>query len=134
MGVAMLLLVDDEIDLREMLTQYLTLHGHTVQEAANGREALQLVKQKSPRLILLDLNMPVLSGWEFLSERRDCTQLSEIPVVVISGSMEVESRALKAGATVVVSKPFEPSKLRRIIENLLRAPHIRRDKQSRSDI
>jgi CheY-like chemotaxis protein len=47
--------------------------------------------------------------------------------VVISGSMEVDSRALEAGATVVVSKPFEPRKLLRIIENLLEAPHIRRD-------
>jgi CheY-like chemotaxis protein len=123
----MLLLVDDEIDLREMLTHYLTLHGHTVQGAENGLEALHLAKQNLPKLILLDLNMPVLNGWEFLSERRSCPQLSEIPVVVISESMEVDSRALEAGATVVVSKPFEPRKLLRIIENLLEAPHIRRD-------
>jgi len=64
----MVLLVDDNQEWRETVREYLALHGYIVQSAANGSEALELSKryQTPPELILLDLNMPILDGWDFL--------------------------------------------------------------------
>jgi CheY-like chemotaxis protein len=117
---AVLLIVDDEPEIRELLVECLALEGHIALIAANGSEALELAREVLPSLILLDLNMPVLNGWAFLSERLADPLLSKVPVLVMSGSSEV-ARAKAAGAAAVIRKPFTPSELLPLVEKLLAA-------------
>src|SRR5262245_37823526 len=79
------LIVDDDEDLRYSLLELLQQDGLVTIAAANGRDGLQLALKCSPRLVLLDLNMPVMSGREFLERRRSDAALARIPVVVVTG-------------------------------------------------
>jgi CheY-like chemotaxis protein len=119
----MLLIVDDDRDLRESLLDFLVLQGHIVHCAANGREALDWFKGREtyPGLIFLDLIMPVLDGWGFLIERRQNPLISIIPVVVMSGSPGIVDRAKAAGAVHVMRKPFGAQELLPVIEQFLAA-------------
>ena len=80
------LVIDDDDDVREGLQSLLEAEGHATEGAANGREALSLLRKNSepPRLILLDLMMPVMSGWEVLVELDVDPHLREIPVAIMS--------------------------------------------------
>jgi CheY-like chemotaxis protein len=114
-----LLIVDDNRELRETLAEFLSLKGHAVECAANGREAVQLIAapETRPELILLDLLMPVLDGWGFLAERAREPVLADVPVVILSACEEVTEKAKEAGAVAVVRKPVEPQTLLRVIEH-----------------
>jgi two-component system chemotaxis response regulator CheY len=114
-----LLIVDDNRELRETLAEFLSLKGHAVECAANGREAVQLIAdpETRPELILLDLLMPVLDGWGFLAERAREPLLADVPVVILSACEEVTEKAKEAGAVAVVRKPVEPQTLLRVIEH-----------------
>jgi CheY-like chemotaxis protein len=79
------------------------------------------VRLKLPKLILLDLNMPVLDGWGFLLERSKDPRLLNVPVILISGSEGIEKRAKMAGAHSVLHEPAEPSNLLSLIEPILNA-------------
>jgi CheY-like chemotaxis protein len=80
------LVVDDSDDVRAMTRDVLEQEGYAVTEASNGKEALELLMQGAqPRLILLDLTMPLMGGFEFMAIIKSCTRLAAIPVVVISG-------------------------------------------------
>jgi DNA-binding response OmpR family regulator len=94
----MLLLIDDDRNLRESLMDFLTLQGHTVYCASNGREAIDWFKARDtyPGLSFLDLVMPVLDGWGFLIEQNQNPRISIIPVVVMSGSPGIDDRAKAA--------------------------------------
>jgi CheY-like chemotaxis protein len=115
----MLLVVDDDDDFRESLAEFLALRGYAVQTYDSISSALCLCKALSPKLILLDLSLPVLDGWEFLRERRKDPPLARIPVIVISGSFGVDERARQAGASEVIKKPFQPEGLLPVIEQFL---------------
>jgi CheY-like chemotaxis protein len=79
------LVVDDDVAIRETLTEVLSEEGYDVECAANGRDALHaLDTREPPRLVLLDLMMPVMSGWELLEVMHDNERLASIPVVVVS--------------------------------------------------
>jgi len=78
--------VEDEKDLRELLAEVLQDHGYTVATAANGREALdRLASGPLPALILLDLMMPVMTGWEFRRRQIQDVRIAAIPVIAFSG-------------------------------------------------
>src|SRR5688500_20396297 len=79
------LVVDDDLSFAQSLVEEIALFGYVAVAAANGAEALRLAQDRPPRLILLDLEMPVMNGWQFLQRRRSNRALSRIPVVVISG-------------------------------------------------
>jgi two-component system, chemotaxis family, chemotaxis protein CheY len=97
------LVVDDDSDIREVVTDLLRSEGFDVAQADNGRRALDAVATHRPDAIVLDLMMPVMNGWEFLEERRRSTALGSIPVVVVSAS-EVE---WASDVSAVLSKPFD---------------------------
>jgi CheY-like chemotaxis protein len=79
------LIVEDEVDLREMMAQLLELEGVSSATAANGREALAYLRDGNrPDVILLDLMMPVMDGWEFLRHQRADAHLAQVPVIVLS--------------------------------------------------
>jgi CheY-like chemotaxis protein len=87
--MARVLIIEDDADLRETLAELLRLNGYSVQTAANGQDALQRLRSSDPpRLILLDLMMPVMNGWEFRNALANDPSLSQVPVVVLSGAAD----------------------------------------------
>ncbi|HVP67134.1 MAG TPA: response regulator [Anaeromyxobacteraceae bacterium] len=95
------LVVDDDRDMREALTDILEFEGYVVSCAADGSQALRVARADPPHLILLDLMMPVMSGWQFRAAQRLDPVLSKVPVVVMSAfAHEVEAAAL-------LPKPFQ---------------------------
>jgi len=102
------LIVDDDRDFREELALLLGSEGIEVAEAANGREALHLLPHHAPRLIVLDLDMPVMTGLEFLETKRVLWRrdLRAIPVLVMTCVDAWAQRAAELGAVAVLRKPF----------------------------
>lgn len=108
------LIVEDELDLREMLTSVLSTEGYRVLEASNGQEAIEILRKKDgykPNLILVDLMMPGMDGWAFRSELLRDPLLSYIPIIVISGNSNVPRVARSMRATTYLAKPFTMEKL-----------------------
>ena len=107
------LVVEDDEDIRADLTAILRVKGFTVEEAANGREALAHLRDgRHPCLIVLDLMMPVMNGWELRAAMLADPVLAAIPVVVVSGKGRIapeEERTLSPAAVLV--KPFELTEL-----------------------
>jgi len=104
-GKTVLVAEDDEAT-RRALTTLLTSAGFTVLTAANGREALDaLRRQPRPELVLLDLVMPGVDGWQFLREKRQDPALASIPVVVVSGVADPSKQAAPLGAEAQLQKP-----------------------------
>ena len=107
-----ILAVDDDADFRDGLTDVLDEFGYRVRTASNGREALEALRREpAPDVILLDLRMPVMDGREFHRAIAADARLSGIPLVVVSGSREVEGEAKSLGASAVLPKPFGIEKL-----------------------
>lgn len=101
----MILIVDDDPDIRETFALVLESRGYAVRMAANGREALELVRAVDPDLVLLDLMMPVMNGPDFLAALRADPAFDHIRVVIVS-AWPRESAAV-AGADAVLPKPVE---------------------------
>jgi CheY-like chemotaxis protein len=100
--MARVLLVDDELDIREAVSEVLSYEGHQVLTAADGAEALRVCRQSHPDVILLDLMMPGMNGWEFRSTQRREPGIADIPVVVVSALGRVGS----IDAQAFLPKPF----------------------------
>jgi CheY-like chemotaxis protein len=112
-----ILIVEDDLDLREALSEVLRDEGYTVAMAADGQEALDhLRRQSRPSLILLDLTMPVMNGWQFRAEQRQDPDLSGIPVVVLSAGDHLAEQVAPLGIADYVRKPIELRHLLRLIE------------------
>ena len=102
----LVLVVDDDQDLREMISLVLDAHGYRTQEAADGLDALEQIEAGArPALVLLDLRMPRMNGTEFLAALR--ARGTSIPVVVITGDLGGARDALAAGARTCVRKPID---------------------------
>src|SRR6266498_2691807 len=86
-----ILVVDDDSDQREGIAEVLEIQGYCVATAANGWEALELATSTSPSLILLDLEMPIMTGCELISALRRSVTLRDIPVMVVTGQKELPS-------------------------------------------
>lgn len=100
----LVLIVDDELNLLEVTSFVLESEGFGVETARNGKEALERLRTgKLPGLVLLDLMMPVMNGWEFLEEIAKVPTLREIPVVVLTAGGATGI----AGAVEVLRKPFD---------------------------
>ena len=116
------LVVEDDPDIRDAMSMALESDGYPVIMAANGREALDRLSRESmpPGLILLDLMMPVMDGWQFLEEVRERDELSAIPIVVVSAYGEkdrhISSAALER-RVAFVRKPVDLRLLLRLIEH-----------------
>jgi len=95
--------VDDEREIREVIVETLELTGYRVQAAPNGKVALDQARGDRPDLFVLDLMMPVMSGWQFLEAQRRDPELARIPVIVVTAALD--SRV--EGAAVLLRKPFD---------------------------
>lgn len=112
-GPAHILVVDDDAPVREMLGEILRGDGFSVGEASNAREALLSINKRIPELLLLDVSMPGMDGWEMLRRIRDKLDVQDLPVIIFSGVVsETELRSAPGrGAQAYFRKPFDPSKL-----------------------
>ena len=118
------LLVDDYPDAREMYTEYLEFSGFDVIEAGNGIEALQRAVDTTPDIILMDLSLPVMDGWEATRRLKADQRTAAIPVVALTGHAlaGISEGAKKAGCDAFVTKPCLPEDLVREIRKILDNP------------
>lgn len=103
------LVVDDDAAIRDAVRDVLEGEGIVVETATDGADALQKVSRQQPRLVLLDMRMPVMDGWGFASALRELGM--ELPVVVMTAAADAKRWAAEIGAVGVVPKPFGISEL-----------------------
>lgn len=118
---AQLLLVDDEPGLREAVKDYLQESGFNVKVASNAREGWELVQQNTPDLVISDIMMPQVDGYQFLKQLREDPRFKALPVVFLTAKGMTTDRiqGYQAGADAYLPKPFDPDELVAIVENLL---------------
>ncbi|PAY17569.1 response regulator [Rhodopirellula sp. SM50] len=116
-----ILIVDDQEDIREMMTLKLQKHGYAVVTATNGLEAILATAQSDPSLILMDVNMPELDGLEATMQIRAADSVNRIPVIALTAYALPgdESRAIAAGCDAFHPKPVDFEKLFRQISDLI---------------
>jgi CheY-like chemotaxis protein len=117
-GERRVLVVDDDPSIQGFLAEALVDEGYRVRTAANGREALAILGEWRPDLILLDLMMPEMDGWAFRGEQRAMPAVSDVPVIVLSATRELATRTRDLEPVQVVSKPFDLEALLGTIERL----------------
>jgi CheY-like chemotaxis protein len=120
-STAVVLLVEDHQTSADGYAQLLTAAGYGVARAKDGYEALAEVSRSAPSLILLDLKLPKLDGWELLERLKADAAVSSIPVIVVTGdSLPTHHDMARArGAAAVLSKPIEPDALLAVVRDAL---------------
>ncbi len=110
------LVVDDHEAIRETLQVALDDEGFTVECAANGREALEIMTRWKPSVILLDLMMPVMDGWQFCAEQQRTGDTT--PIVLLSAAGELQEQARELCAAAFIAKPFDIDRVVSTIERV----------------
>ena len=112
-GTPTILVADDEEDLRELVSYRLSRSGYEVVEAVDGQEALELATERTPDLMVLDVMMPRLDGYELTRRVREQDSLRSVPVILLTArSQETDvSRGFDVGADDYLKKPFNPDEL-----------------------
>jgi CheY-like chemotaxis protein len=120
------LIVDDDQGIRRLLVAFLRRQGFQLLEACNGREALAAMRVSNPDLVILDLWMPEVSGWEVLTERAADSSLQRIPVIVVTANSSRKSAADFPGKDVyaVIGKPFDLDALLTAVTTCLTHPDV----------
>jgi class 3 adenylate cyclase len=122
-----ILVVDDNASNRDLLSRRLQRQGHTLLQAEDGTIALALVEKETLDLVLLDLMMPGISGYDVLVSLKSDPRFRDIPVIMISALTELDSivRCIEAGADDYLAKPFDPTLLRARVGSSLEKKHLR---------
>lgn len=122
--MADILVVDDDRDIGDSVADILRVSGHEVRVARNGREGLARIAERKPDLVLLDVEMPLLSGPDmaYVLFLRNCGD-ERIPIVLASGVVGLERIAARIGTPYFLSKPYDVNALLRLVEHA-RAEHI----------
>jgi DNA-binding response OmpR family regulator len=120
-SVPRILVVDDQPDIRLMCRVNLQLEGYEVIEAADGEAGLETVKNERPDLVLLDVMMPGLDGWQFMEAIKADEKTAKIPIVLLTARVqrEDEIRGWLSGAADYLPKPFNPSTLTEVVRRTL---------------
>lgn len=119
------LIVEDEKEIREPLVEMLEESGYNASAAANGEEALALLRARGaelPAVIIVDLMMPVMNGWELLHELARDPELRRLPIVVITGSGCAVELPRAAAPVTTLRKPITCAQLIRVLEELSIGP------------
>ncbi len=117
--MATILIVDDDAFVRTVLRDVLEGQGHALLEAGDGREALDVLGERSPQLVLLDLFMPRLSGMEALTLMRERWPSARVLVISSLESERLVAEALEAGAAGYITKPFHPMEITSAVDRAL---------------
>ena len=118
--MADILLVEDDPDISELVQLFLEAAGHRVRVARNGREGLERLEERLPEVVVMDVEMPVLSGPQMV-ERMFVENMGRenIPVVVVSAAMGLRAVAERIGTPYFLSKPFSPEALLGLLDQAL---------------
>lgn len=119
-GSGSVLVVDDDDYLRAFLRVDLEHEGYSVREARNAEEGLRALEEELPALILLDVMMPRVDGWDMLRRVQERHGVDAIPVIMYSGKVEEADEAEQRGASAFIGKPFDPRQLLQATKQLLR--------------
>ena len=117
---ASVLVVDDDAGLREFVRVNLEAEGYSVREAASASEGLAALGEEPPDLILLDVMMPQMDGWEMLRRVQGRHGVDAIQVIMYSGKLDEAGKAEERGAQAFIGKPFDAAKLLEATKQLLR--------------
>ena len=117
----LVLIVDDDPDILQTLGLCLSTEGYRVVMASNGEEALDVLKTERPRVILLDLMMPVMDGWQFVAEL-EARGLRNAPLLILSADRAVRGHAMNLHASGYLAKPFDLDELLTKVQDLTCAP------------
>lgn len=119
--MAQILVAEDERDIRELIAFTLGAVGHNIIQASNGEEALRLVREKRPDLVMTDVRMPKLTGYEVCRAIKADETLKHIPVIILSakGQDEEVGQGREVGADDYILKPFGPVELAKRIGEIL---------------
>ena len=115
------LIVDDDLDMIEVIELVLHDAGYTTRSALNGQQAMDAVAAEMPALIVLDMLMPVMNGWQFAQEFR-ARYGRAVPIVVATAAEHIERRRNGLDVTDVLPKPFEISDLLRLVARHVQLP------------
>jgi DNA-binding response OmpR family regulator len=117
----LVLVVDDDPDILQTLALCLSTEGYRVLMAANGREALDVLRKEKPACILLDLMMPVMDGWQFVGEL-ETRGMRKAPLLILSADRAVQGHAQKLHADAYLGKPFDLDELLGKVSQLTGGP------------
>ena len=109
------LIVEDESYLCDMISDVLRAEGHYTFTASNGLAALESLREFTPDIILLDLMMPIMDGWELLSVLGSDQRLSQIPVVIVTAIYDVRVTEQTTSAKAILTKPFDIERLAEVV-------------------
>jgi DNA-binding response OmpR family regulator len=114
------LVIDDDLPIRGMLAAALRQHGFQVLLAGDGAEGHRALTLHHPDVVLLDLAMPDVNGWDFLQRLQETGHLGKVPVIVVSAHVRVEPQALlQMGVAAILPKPFNVTELMQLIEHIV---------------
>jgi DNA-binding response OmpR family regulator len=114
-----ILVIDDDLPLRGMLAAALRQHGFQVLLAGDGAEGQRALTIHHPDVILLDLAMPNVNGWDFLQRLQETGHLGSVPIIVVSAHLRTSPKAvLQMGVSAILPKPFNLAELIDLIEHL----------------
>ena len=116
-ATAQVLVVDDDPDIRSVVEAILSGEGYQVTTASNGRLAWEMIARQQPDVVLLDLQMPVMTGWELLGLIRE--RGLQVPIVVMTAGYRAKAEAERHGAAAHLSKPFDLNDLLATVERCL---------------
>jgi CheY-like chemotaxis protein len=118
--VVRILVVDDDPTIQRLLQVNLEMEGHEVLTAGDGHEALVRLRDGAPEVVLLDVMMPGLDGWQVCERIRADPDLAATPVVILSARAQQSDleRGVQAGADAYITKPFDPLELVELVESL----------------
>ncbi|HOE97659.1 MAG TPA: response regulator [Candidatus Sumerlaeota bacterium] len=117
------LLADDEEDVKVVLKMFLESKGYDIVTAYDGLDAIDQARTHKPDVILLDIMMPLVDGFEVCRKLKGDPETAEIPIIMLSAASHAESvqKGLDAGAAEYLIKPFEPEQLVKVLEDVVKA-------------
>jgi len=121
-AAASILVVDDDPAIVDIITQVLAAEGYVTRACRNGLEALAVLNEWRPDLILLDLWMPKMDGWEFRRRQLALDRARDVPVVLLSAGGRLEDHARTLDAAAAIPKPFDLIDLLAVVDTVLSHP------------
>jgi two-component system sensor histidine kinase/response regulator len=134
-GMKTILIIDDTEDIRELISTVLTNYGFTVREAPNGQLGVQMMAEEKPDLVICDINMPGMGGYETLAAVRDSSQTATIPFILMTGLVSRDGfrRGMVSGADDDLVKPFTPDELiEAVMSRLVRQSEVQLEADKRA--